>query len=126
MARPKVQLSDLPDNWKELALAKYEEGGADAEVKVAIAPGNSKAMSNDLFDRLMEEESEFSETIKEGRTLAEAWWAIAGRKGIYMGKDFNATTWIFNMKNRFAWQDKTEVKHLGGISINIDEDDAEL
>ncbi|RDJ13298.1 hypothetical protein B5K05_09815 [Rhizobium phaseoli] len=46
--------------------------------------------------------------------MAEAWWANAGRRGIFMRKDFNATTYIFNMKNRFLnRKDKQDVKLSG-------------
>lgn len=90
----------------------YGEGGCDAEVKVALAIEPARAMSNGLWDDLQEREPIFSEAVKEGRQLAEAWWAQARKRGIFMGKDFNATTYIFSMKNRFLnWRDKQEVEH---------------
>ncbi|ESX03907.1 hypothetical protein X769_15640 [Mesorhizobium sp. LSJC268A00] len=53
--------------------AIYNEGGCDAEVKVALAIEPSRAMSNGLWDDLQEREPEFSQAVKEGRQLAEAW-----------------------------------------------------
>lgn len=93
--------------------AIYNEGGCDAEVKVAMAIPPARAMSNDLWDHLQKREPEFSEAIKEGRQLAEVWWIGQGKKGLFTpeGIKFNAVTWIFNMKNRFQWKDKQEFQH---------------
>jgi hypothetical protein len=114
VGRPRVQLSDLPDGWRTIMHAIYADGGSDAEAKVAMAIHPARAMSNDLWDDLREREPEFSEAVKEGRQLSEAWWAAAGRRGIFLGKDFNASTYIFNMKNRFLnWKDKQEMKLSG-------------
>ncbi|WP_025593070.1 hypothetical protein [Agrobacterium tumefaciens] len=100
--------------------AIYNEGGSDAEAKVALAIPPSRALSNDLWDALQDREPEFSEAVKEGRLLSEAWWAGAGQKGIFLGKDFNATAYVFSMKNRFRnWKDKQEVdtKLTGGLTV---------
>lgn len=114
VGRPVVQLSDLAENWRDIMHAIYGDGGSDAEVKVALAISPARAMSNDLWDALQAREPEFSEAVKEGRQLSEAWWANAGKRGIFMGKDFNATTYVFSMKNRFHnWKDKQDVKLSG-------------
>ena len=45
---------------------------------------------------------DFLEAVKEAQELALAWWEDTGKTGMYMGaKDFNATMYIFQMKNRF-------------------------
>ena len=62
------------------------------------------------FYKCKERYSEFADSVKKGETLSEAWWAKLGRGGAAGQVDINATTWIFNMKNRFNWTDKTEMK----------------
>lgn len=93
--------------------AIYAEGGSDAEAKVAMAIPPSRAMSNTLWDDLQKREPEFSEAIKEGRQLAEAWWMMMARQNLitYEGIKFSAPLWFINMKNRFGWKDKIE--HAG-------------
>lgn len=120
MARPKKTLEDLPKNWKKLVLEIKKEGGSDVEVRVALD------ISTDLWNRFKKEITEFSETIKRGQDLCEAWWLKNGREGI-RDKQFNAVLWYMNMKNRFGWKDKTEtdvtsggkpIPILNGISSN--------
>ena len=58
--------------------------------------------------------AEFSDAIKEGENQSALWWAKMGMAGM-TGKvpGFNAAIWIFNMKNRHGWADKTDVNHGG-------------
>ena len=119
MGRPKEGLDTLPDNWKDVILDLYTEGGSDVEVKALIYSWRGR-YSNDLWDRWLEEEPSFSETIKRGRQLSEAWWVKQGRKNL-RDKEFNYTGWYMNMKNRFNWTDKRENTHKGGDKpIKID------
>lgn len=112
--RPKEDISSLPDEWYNEVLELYGEGASDVEIKVLIYKWRG-SYSNDLWDRWMKEESEFSETIKTGRFLSEAWWAKSGRTNL-KDKDFSFTGWYMNMKNRFGWRDKTEVDQKTTIS----------
>lgn len=106
MSRPKKNISELPDNWYVDVLSLYREGGSDVEVKALIYEWMG-SFSNDLWDRWLKENEEFSETIKKGRILSEAWWNKSGRENL-KSRDFNYTGWYMQMKNRFGWKDKTE------------------
>ena len=108
--RPKEDLSSLPEKWYDEVLSLYKEGASDVEIKALIYSWRG-SFSNDLWDRWLKEEPIFSETIKMGRILSEAWWCKKGRTGLvnqYQGDSFNSTLWYMNMKNRFGWADKTQ------------------
>jgi len=113
--RPKSSLDILPEGWRDAVLGIYAGGGADVEVRVWIRQQGC-TISNDLWYRWLDEEPEFSETIKEGRDLSEAWWHAAGR-GLTVGAmRGNAAVWIMNMKNRFGFLDT--VQHGGSIGVH--------
>ena len=109
VGRPKKTLADLPLNWKELILDIKREGGSDVEVRVALD------ISTDLWDRFKKEIEEFSETIKKGNDLCEAWWLTKGRQ--LENRLFNAVLWYMNMKNRFGWKDKNELVGKDGQEL---------
>jgi len=49
-----------------------------------------------------EKHPEFSRAVKAGLDKAQAWWERKGREATFGGVDgFNATSYIFQMKNRF-------------------------
>ena len=62
--------------------------------------------------------AEFSEAVKAAVDLSQAWWEKNGRLATFGGTDgFNATSFIFNMKNRFPadWKDKVEQEQSGKL-----------
>lgn len=104
--RPKA-IFDLPENWYNDVLSLYKEGASDVEIKALIYQWRG-SFSNDLWERWLKEEQQFSETIKMGKLISEAWWSKSGRKNLE-NRDFNYTGWYMNMKNRFGWTDKQAV-----------------
>ena len=120
--RPKDDLTSLPKEWYNDVLALYEVGASDVEIKALIYKWKG-SFSNDLWDRWMKEEPQFSETIKTGRLISEAWWSKSGRTNLAF-KDFSYTGWYMNMKNRFGWRDKQDIttdnKQIQNVpSINV-------
>ena len=105
--RPKSSINELPSDWKDKVIELYEIGASDSEIKELIYKWR-KHFSNDLWDRWLEEEKKFSETIKKGRQLSQAWWEKKGRQNLENLK-FNYTGWYMNMKNRFKWKDRQDL-----------------
>lgn len=72
---------------------------------------------------------EFMDAVKTAESASQGWWEREGRKATFGAmQGFNATSFIFNMKNRFPgdWRDKHEVAATGGLTITISSDDAKL
>ena len=101
--RPKEDLTSLPETWYLEVLELYQQGASDVEIKGLIYEWRG-SFSNDLWDRWMKEEPEFSETIKTGKILSESWWHKEGRTSL-RDKDFMNTGWYMQMKNRYGWKD---------------------
>ena len=75
-------------------------------------------ISRETFNQWEKSNAEFSDAIKEGENQSALWWSKMGMAGM-TGKipGFNATVWIFNMKNRHGWADKTE--NVNNTSITL-------
>ena len=70
-------------------------------------------ISKDTGYRWIKEHDDFSDAKKRGDVLSQLWWENQGKKGMFWGKDFNATVWVFAMKNRHDWSDRKDL-NLGG------------
>ena len=79
------------------------EGASQIEVMAEID------ITEDTFYRWMKENEEFSESVARGKLLSQAWWERMGRVNLDNTK-FNYRGWYMNMKNRFQWTDKTDIK----------------
>ena len=121
IGRPKEELN-LPEHWQEIIIDLYSNGGSDVEVKSLIHDWRG-TFSNDLWDRWMLEEPDFSETIKKGKMKSEAWWTREGRTNLQNQK-FNYTGWYMNMKNRFGWADTSRHEiAVDKINLILERDD---
>lgn len=84
----------------------FESFGADVE---GIA-------SRATLYRWVEEHEDFRDAKEKGDAACRKFWELQGVTGLHM-KGFNATVWIFNMKNRFKWTDKHELSGPDGGPI---------
>jgi hypothetical protein len=76
-----------------------------------------------------EKHEEFSRAVKAGLDKAQAWWERRGREATFDAQGFSATSYIFQMKNRFKddWRDKVEQEHSGGIAfVRVNETDERI
>lgn len=95
-------MSSLPEGWYDYILEEMSQGASLQEIKAHFD------ISNTLHERWMDEEPEYKETIKRGIELSHAWWQKQGRVHL-QNKDFSATLWYMNMKNRFGWRDRQDI-----------------
>lgn len=84
----------------------------------------------DTFERWRKEKPEFSDAVKQALRNSQAWWERKGREATFGEcQGFNATSYIFQMKNRFSddWREKQEIEHKGGISVvQAEPEDADI
>ena len=97
--------------------------GATGASKAEMA--HALGCSRTTMDVWAAQHQEFLNAIKEALDLAQGWWEREGRKAVFGAKPgFNATAYIFNMKNRFPadWKDRQAVEHTGrdGESIRAE------
>ena len=90
--------------------------------------GGVIGVCEDTLFEWKKQHQEFSDSYKKGRTASMLHWEEMGHDMVLAGQG-NATTWIFNMKNRFGWKDKSEsdinIKSLKGL-IDVKEDNKPL
>jgi hypothetical protein len=115
MARPTKYKSEYCEKVIEL----MAEGASKTEVCAEIG------ICYDTFLDWQKANKEFSESVKRGDKLSEAWWLKSGRLNLENNK-FSYTGWYMNMKNRHGWKDKQEVEQSGEVTLKITESDADL
>lgn len=96
-------MADKTPQWQTELTELYGSGGGDAEAAVILK------ITTRRFEQLYLEQPAFAEIIDMCRTLSRAWWDSLPRKNLW-NKDFNAPLYNFNMKNRFGWADKSEIR----------------
>ena len=103
----------LPEHCAKV-VALGREGASKAEMAHALG------CTRQTMDNWAASNPEFLDAVKEATEAAQGWWESQGRQATFGAKPgFNATSFIFNMKNRFPadWKDKTETEHSGSIEV---------
>lgn len=105
-------------DWRARILGLYMVGASDREVmcELELTPSKWNTLYSDLS-------CDFHETVEIGRVYSWAWWESEGRTNLN-NKNFNASLWTINMKNRFGWSEKTE-QSLTNLDLS-NKDDQEL
>jgi len=101
--RPKKTLEDLPADWKAKIIAMGKEGAMDIEMRI----GALGHIAHETWDRLLQEEDEFLETVTRAREFSEAWWKGKPAKHLE-NKDFNTNLFGKVMANKYGWKDKKD------------------
>jgi transposase-like protein len=93
--------------------------GAEGKSKAQIARG--LGVVRNTLDNWASEHPEFLNALKASREAAMSWWEDQGQLGITADK-FNATAFIFQMKNRFPddYRDRQEVTGADGGAIKFE------
>lgn len=109
-----------PTKYRKEMAAQVAEMGTGGEGLCEIAA--ELGIHYQTFLDWQAQHPEFSEAVKVARRNSQAWWERQGRLGIFGGTEgFNATGYIFQMKNRFPddWRDRQEVNHSGGVTVQV-------
>lgn len=72
-------------------------------------------LSKDTVYQYAKKYPEFSDALKRAVQVSYVWWLRNGREAL-REKEFNYTGFYMQMKNRFGWTDKKEIKHEGETS----------
>lgn len=106
--------------------SKYDPAFCDKIIELAKVGASKAEMALELdiaystFDVWQNENPEFSEAVKRAEKISQGWWEREGRLATFGGKDgFNATSFIFNMKNRFKddWREKVETDNTHNVTV---------
>lgn len=95
------QSNQPSSNWSDQLIEEYKAGASDVEVAACLN------ITMDTFNKNYKEVPLFRQLTDLGRMLSTAWWYKQGRINLN-NKAFNNMLWIFNMKNRQGWAEKTE------------------
>ena len=109
--------SDYDAKFCETVIALGQEGASKAEMAAGCG------VTKQTLDNWCEAHPEFFGAVKEAVAFSQAWWEKQGRIATFGGiEGFNATSFIFNMKNRFPddWREKSEQT----VNMNVSHEDA--
>lgn len=106
--RPSKYQDDFPEKLYEHmkgGLSFESFGGVVGVSETALHKWKNK--NSPFFHR------KFLQSYKKGVTASMLHWEKLGHDMVLAGQG-SATAWIFNMKNRFKWRDKTETDLTSG------------
>jgi len=98
----------------EMVIAMGEGG------KTLAGMADALDVDRETINNWRAEHPEFSRAVRRGLEKAQAWWEEQGRIATFGAiEGFNATSYIFQMKNRFRdeWNDTIKSEHSGGIKL---------
>jgi DNA-binding XRE family transcriptional regulator len=113
--RPTKYVPSMLEDMKKVA----EDGASKAEMALTIG------ISRETFNNWEHSNPEFRDAVKECELLSQIWWEKNGRIGMTgENPNFNATAFIFQVKNRFRndYMDtsRTEVTGKDGGAVQIE------
>ena len=101
-----------PTKYKpEMCEIVIREGG---QGKTLVGMADALDIQRETLNEWMKIHPEFSDSVKMGLRKSQAWWEEQGRLATFGGiEGFNATSYIFQMKNRFRaeWNDTIKSDH---------------
>lgn len=100
------------DEYAQNLPSMFENGESVIEVCANMQ------ISKDTFYRWCKQHKRFKEAYEQGLDLSQAWWEKLGRAGSLGTQKINAATWIFNMKNRFKWNDRTQIESTSDVVLS--------
>jgi hypothetical protein len=103
-----------PTKYDESFCAIVLAAGEDGKTLAGMA--EALDVDRETVNNWREAHPEFSRAVKRGLQKAQAWWEDQGRIATFGAIDgFNATSYIFQMKNRFRddWNDTIKQEHSG-------------
>ena len=103
-----------PD-FKDTVIDLMKEGASIEEICLELE------ICKQTFYNWCETHKEFLDSKKKGEDFSKGWWMKNGRINLE-NKEFNYTGWYMQMKNRFGWADKQEVKSDNSLEITWNEE----
>lgn len=101
-----------PSKYDPALCEKVRDLGSKGKSKAQIAA--ALGISRQTLDTWAALHPDFLDAVKDAHDAALAWWEDQGQDGLSADK-FNATAFIFQMKNRFRsdYRDKQDHEHSG-------------
>jgi len=114
VGRPRTTMAALTPDWESKLFAAANHGASQVEMQVVLGIGST------AWKTLQEDHKEFHLAVERAKQLSQVWWEKKGRE---LSEAGSATTWKFNMQNRFGWSERNETAHTGpdGGPLQVEE-----